>query len=115
MSLRKKRDAMDANIKGLNAARSKVKAGGRRILDVAAILWWLPAASFALNPVIQTMYTADPAPMVHDGTLYLFSGHDEDVGEGVTLLQEQVAPLRAATSDDMLMYSDRLNNMMEWY
>jgi len=39
----------------------KVKAGGRRILEVAAILWWLPAASFALNPVIQTMYTADPA------------------------------------------------------
>ena len=27
------------------------------------------------------MYTADPAPMVHDGTIYLFSGHDEDVGE----------------------------------
>ncbi|SOD52688.1 Beta-xylosidase [Pseudoxanthomonas wuyuanensis] len=27
------------------------------------------------------MYTADPAPMVHDGTLYLFSSHDEDVGE----------------------------------
>ena len=41
----------------------------------------LPAASFALNPVTQTMYTADPALMVHDGTLYLFSSHDEDVGE----------------------------------
>ncbi|HSH96277.1 MAG TPA: family 43 glycosylhydrolase [Roseimicrobium sp.] len=27
------------------------------------------------------MYTADPAPMVHDGTLYLFSSHDEDKGE----------------------------------
>ena len=41
----------------------------------------LPATSFALNPIIQTMYTADPAPIVHNGTLYLFSGHDEDVGE----------------------------------
>src|SRR5205085_11465830 len=27
------------------------------------------------------MYTADPAPVVHDGTLYLFSSHDEDTGE----------------------------------
>ncbi|USX17888.1 family 43 glycosylhydrolase [Oxalobacteraceae bacterium OTU3REALA1] len=41
----------------------------------------LPLPSYALNPVIQTMYTADPGPMVHDGTLYLFSSHDEDVGE----------------------------------
>ena len=27
------------------------------------------------------MYTADPAPVVHDGTLYLFSSHDEDQGK----------------------------------
>ena len=46
-----------------------------------SVLATLPVASFALNPVIQTMYTADPAPMVHKGTLYLFSSHDEDVGE----------------------------------
>ena len=46
-----------------------------------SVLASLPAASFALNPVIQTMYTADPAPMVHDGTLYLFIDHDEDKGE----------------------------------
>jgi beta-xylosidase len=46
-----------------------------------SVLGTLPAASFAINPVIQTMYTADPAPMVHKGTLYLFSSHDQDVGE----------------------------------
>ncbi|WP_082591401.1 family 43 glycosylhydrolase [Duganella sp. Root198D2] len=46
-----------------------------------SVLASLPPASFAVNPVIQTMYTADPAPMVHEGTLYLFSSHDEDVGE----------------------------------
>jgi arabinoxylan arabinofuranohydrolase len=32
----------------------------------------------ALNPVVQTIYTADPAPVVHDGTLYLYTSHDED-------------------------------------
>ena len=53
----------------------------RSAAALLSVLAWLPTASFALNPVIQTMYTADPAPMVHDGTLYLFSSHDEDVGE----------------------------------
>ncbi|WBS00020.1 family 43 glycosylhydrolase [Pseudoduganella sp. SL102] len=52
----------------------------RSAVVLLSVLAMLPATSFALNPVIQTMYTADPAPMVHKGTLYLFSSHDEDVG-----------------------------------
>ena len=32
----------------------------------------------AQNPIIQTNYTADPAPMVHDGVVYLYTTHDED-------------------------------------
>jgi arabinoxylan arabinofuranohydrolase len=31
------------------------------------------------NPIIQTYFTADPAPMVHNGTVYLYTTHDEDV------------------------------------
>ncbi|MDC0677761.1 glycoside hydrolase family 43 protein [Sorangium atrum] len=31
------------------------------------------------NPIVQTSYTADPAPMVHEGRLYLYTSHDEDV------------------------------------
>jgi arabinoxylan arabinofuranohydrolase len=34
---------------------------------------------YADNPIIQTLYTADPAPMVHDGVCYLYTTHDEDV------------------------------------
>jgi len=30
------------------------------------------------NPIIQNVYTADPAPMVYNDTLFLFTGHDED-------------------------------------
>ena len=37
------------------------------------------AAAVADNPIVQTNYTADPAPMVHDGRLYLYTSHDEDV------------------------------------
>jgi Beta-xylosidase len=32
----------------------------------------------AQNPIIQTMYTADPAPIILNDTLFLFVGHDED-------------------------------------
>src|SRR5664279_6634513 len=58
-----------------------MKKTTRSAVVLLSVLASLPAASFALNPVIQTMYTADPAPVVHDGTLYLFSSHDEDKGE----------------------------------
>jgi hypothetical protein len=30
------------------------------------------------NPIVQTSYTADPAPMVYQDTLYLFTSHDDD-------------------------------------
>ena len=30
------------------------------------------------NPIVQTSYTADPAPMVQDGTVYVYTSHDED-------------------------------------
>ncbi len=58
-----------------------MKKTTRSAVVLLSVLAALPLASYALNPVIQTMYTADPGPMVHDGTLYLFSSHDEDVGE----------------------------------
>jgi len=33
---------------------------------------------YADNPIVQTIYTADPAPMVYNDTFYMFTGHDED-------------------------------------
>ncbi|MBQ0022771.1 MAG: family 43 glycosylhydrolase [Prevotellaceae bacterium] len=35
-------------------------------------------ASYAQNPVVQTWFTTDPAPMVDGNTLYIYTGHDED-------------------------------------
>ena len=32
-------------------------------------------------PIIQTKYTADPAPLVYNDTLYLYTSHDDDHGE----------------------------------
>ncbi|WP_437893786.1 glycoside hydrolase family 43 protein [Sorangium sp. So ce124] len=39
----------------------------------------IPSPARADNPIVQTSYTADPAPMVHEGRLYLYTSHDEDV------------------------------------
>jgi hypothetical protein len=33
--------------------------------------------SGAGNPIIRDVFTADPAPLVHDDTVYLYVGHDE--------------------------------------
>src|SRR3954453_2442984 len=54
---------------------------GRRVaaaLSLAAVTL-LSFAAVADNPIVQTSYTADPAPMIYDGRVYLFTSHDEDV------------------------------------
>lgn len=38
--------------------------------------------SHAQNPIIQTKYTADPAPMVYNDTVFLYVDHDEDADIG---------------------------------
>ncbi|KAH8798047.1 glycosyl hydrolase [Flagelloscypha sp. PMI_526] len=37
-----------------------------------------PYVAKADNPIVQTDFTADPAPMVYNDRLYVFTGHDED-------------------------------------
>lgn len=37
-----------------------------------------PSVALADNPIVQTNYTADPAPFVHDDVLYVYTTHDED-------------------------------------
>lgn len=34
--------------------------------------------SFAQNPIVQTNYTTDPAPMADGDRMYVYTGHDED-------------------------------------
>lgn len=36
-----------------------------------------PTDAFAGNPIIKDSYTADPAPLVYDGKVYLYVGNDE--------------------------------------
>jgi len=49
-----------------------------KILEVILFTAIIPFAAKAQNPIIQTNYTADPAPMVYKDTVFLYTGHDEN-------------------------------------
>jgi hypothetical protein len=55
----------------------------------------------AKNPVIQTLYTADPAPMVYNDTLYLYTSHDEDNSTWFTMND-----WRCFSTTDMVNWTD---------
>ncbi|HLN22202.1 MAG TPA: glycoside hydrolase family 43 protein [Bacteroidales bacterium] len=50
-----------------------------KLLFTTLLLIFLRLTTFAQNPIVQTNYTADPAPMVHNDTVYLYTTHDEDI------------------------------------
>lgn len=60
----------------------------------------------AQNPVVQTWFTTDPAPMVHDGTMYIYTGHDED-GADFFWMNEW----RTYSSQDMVNWRDHGTQM----
>ena len=50
-----------------------------RIVFIQLFLWGIFINNLsAQNPIVQTNYTADPSPMVYNGKVYLYTGHDED-------------------------------------
>src|SRR3954451_6897929 len=53
------------------------------------------------NPIVQTIYTADPAPMVWHDTVYLYTGHDEDHSTYFTMKD-----WRCFSSTDMVNWTD---------
>jgi len=67
----------------------------------AAILLMATMGAAAQNPFVQTWCTSDPAPMVHDGTMYVYTGHDED-GADFFWMQEW----RVYSTKDMVNWTD---------
>jgi hypothetical protein len=49
------------------------------------------------NPIIKDMFTADPAPMVYNDTVYLYTGHDEAKGNEMFTMRDW----RCFSSKDM--------------
>ncbi len=55
----------------------------------------------ARNPIIQTAYTADPAPMVHQDKVFLYTSHDQPGSTWFTM-----DDWRLYTSGDMVNWTD---------
>jgi hypothetical protein len=70
-------------------------------LAAAAALAATAAVSLAANPVVQTRFTADPAPLVHNDTVFLYAGHDEPDAQGFKMLD-----WRLYSSKDMVNWTD---------
>lgn len=68
------------------------------VLVVIGIFW---ATAVAQNPIIQTKYTADPAPVVVGDTVYLFTSHDNGVRDGFDMTDWLLY-----TSTDMVNWTD---------
>ncbi|GAT70450.1 glycoside hydrolase [Planomonospora sphaerica] len=72
------------------------------IMSVLCVMTLLPATpAGADNPIVQTIYTADPAPLVHNGRVYLYTGHDEDGSTYFTMRD-----WRVYSSADMANWTD---------
>ena len=87
-----------------NPRRSTVQRTLRRIagvMSLVAVVAMLPAIARADNPIVQTIYTADPAPLLHDGRIYLYTGHDEDGSTYFTMRE-----WRTYSSTDMVNWTD---------
>ncbi len=69
------------------------------LISVAAVMTAFGA--FCDNPFVQTCYSTDPAPMVYNDTLYVYTGHDED-GADFFWMQEW----RVYSTTDMVNWTD---------
>ncbi|WP_437643409.1 glycoside hydrolase family 43 protein [Sorangium sp. So ce362] len=77
----------------------------RRLLTAALLICGVtafPSGALADNPIVQTIYTPDPAPMVYNDTVYLYTGHDEDSATDWFGMNEW----RVYSSTDMVNWTD---------
>ncbi|GAA1805414.1 hypothetical protein GCM10009682_29050 [Luedemannella flava] len=70
-------------------------------VSVAGMVAVVQGVAKADNPIVQTIYTADPAPLVHNGRVYLYTGHDEDGSTYFTMRD-----WRVYSSADMVNWTD---------
>ena len=83
----------------------KMKISGIKKLGIGVLITIAIAVemnSYADNPIIQTKFTADPAPMVYKDTVYLYTSHDEDDATRFHMLNWMLY-----TSTDMVNWTDR--------
>jgi len=73
----------------------------RCVLTIALLCALFSKSAQGDNPIVQTIYTADPAPLIYNNTIYLFTGHDEDGSTNFDMRD-----WRLFTSADMANWQD---------
>ena len=75
-----------------------------KLQSILFMLWitMVSNVGFSDNPIVQTNFTADPAPMVHEGVFYVYTGHDEDSANGWFWMDDW----RCYASTDMANWTD---------
>ncbi|MDE5954274.1 MAG: glycoside hydrolase family 43 protein [Duncaniella sp.] len=73
----------------------------KKFLAISLFSFGLMANASEQLPIIQTKYNADPAPMVHNDTIFLYTSHDEDDAHGYGFKMQ-----------DWLLYSS--TDMVNW-
>jgi beta-xylosidase len=68
---------------------------------LAGIFTLATMALNAQNPIVQTWFTSDPAPMVHGDRIYVYTGHDEDKADFFWMYE-----WRIYSSTDMVNWTD---------
>lgn len=71
--------------------------------SISAVLG-LALSCLADNPIVQTYYTPDPAPMVWKDTMFVYTGHDEDVTVDNFFTMND---WRTYSTTDMVNWTDR--------
>jgi len=87
--------------KCLFGEREKMR-GSFSFCAVMAIVMWISLTASADNPIIQTNFTSDPAPMVYNGRVYIYTTHDSDNASGSYV----ITSWRCYSSKDMVNWTD---------
>jgi len=72
-----------------------------KLLRIALTIFFFTRIALAQTPVVQTKFTADPAPMVYKDTVFLYTGHDDDQAFGFRMKDWLLY-----TSTDMVNWTD---------
>lgn len=78
---------------------------GKQLYIALILMQLFVTENNAENPVVQTNFTPDPAPMVYKDTVFLYTGQDEDsapAGMGVFLMKNYLL----YTSTDLVNWTD---------
>jgi arabinoxylan arabinofuranohydrolase len=85
----------------IRAARTTARSAVAVLVALVCAIALLQAPAQADNPIVQNIYTADPAPLVYGGRVYLYTGHDEDASTYFTMRD-----WRVYSTTDMVNWTD---------